>query len=106
MTPEAAGAPTTPQVARAPTALEAASRAGLARSSWPLTFSGIGVYAPALFEGLSGDAPAKLAPLLRGAAATGHCGAERHDGMWIDVGTAQRLDALDAQLRCRSLETT
>lgn len=66
-----------------------------------LTFSGIGVYAPALFEGLARDAPAKLAPLLRQAASRRLCGAERHDGLWVDVGTPERLAALDAQLRHR-----
>ncbi|MFP5406953.1 MAG: N-acetylmuramate alpha-1-phosphate uridylyltransferase MurU [Gammaproteobacteria bacterium] len=64
-----------------------------------LTFSGIGVYDPALFRGLGGDEPARLAPLLRKAAEARRCGAERHDGRWIDVGTPERLAALDAQLR-------
>jgi MurNAc alpha-1-phosphate uridylyltransferase len=66
-----------------------------------LTFSGIGVYAPELFSGLDANAPAKLAPLLRQAARERRCGAERHDGMWIDVGTPERLAALDAQLQAR-----
>ena len=64
-----------------------------------LTFSGIGVYRPELFAGLDPDAPAKLAPLLREAAARGRVGAELHDGRWIDVGTPERLAAVDAQLR-------
>lgn len=64
-----------------------------------LTFSGIAVCRPALFEGLAPNAPAKLAPLLRNAAAAGRCAAERYDGQWTDVGTPQRLAALDAQLR-------
>lgn len=64
-----------------------------------LTFSGIGVYRPELFAGLDPDAPARLAPLLREAAARGRVGAELHDGRWIDVGTPERLAAVDAQLR-------
>jgi len=66
-----------------------------------LTFSGIGVYDPALFRGLDPDAPARLAPLLREAAGRRRVGAELHEGRWIDVGTPQRLAALDAQLRPR-----
>jgi MurNAc alpha-1-phosphate uridylyltransferase len=64
-----------------------------------LTFAGIGVYRPALFAGLARGAPARLAPLLRAAAAAGRAGGERHDGRWVDVGTPQRLAALDATLR-------
>ena len=64
-----------------------------------LTFSGIGVYRPELFAGLDPNAPARLAPLLREAAARRRVGAELHDGRWIDVGTPERLAAVDAQLR-------
>jgi len=66
-----------------------------------LTFSGLGIYDPALFAGLDGNTPAGLAPLLRAAAAQRRAAAERHDGLWIDVGTPARLAALDAQLRTR-----
>jgi MurNAc alpha-1-phosphate uridylyltransferase len=63
-----------------------------------LTFSGIGVYRPALFAGVARGARAALAPLLRQAAAGRRADAERHAGRWIDVGTPQRLAELDAQL--------
>ncbi len=63
-----------------------------------LTFSGIGIYRSTLFENVDPDRKAPLAPLLRAAAMAGRAGAERHDGRWIDVGTPQRLAALDAQL--------
>ncbi|MCD6675568.1 MAG: nucleotidyltransferase family protein [Burkholderiaceae bacterium] len=66
-----------------------------------LTFSGIGVYRAALFDELDPSRKAPLAPLLRAAAAEGRAGAARHDGRWIDVGTPQRLAALDAQLQSR-----
>lgn len=62
-----------------------------------LTFSGIGIYHPRLFDGVSGRAP--LAPLLRRAMAEGRVAGERHDGDWIDVGTPERLADLDAHLR-------
>ena len=63
-----------------------------------LTFSGIGVYRPALFRSVARGTRAPLAPLLRESAARRRAGAERHDGRWTDVGTPQRLAALDAQL--------
>ncbi len=62
-----------------------------------LTFSGIGVYQPALFSEL---APGKhpLAPLLRTAADQGQITAEHHPGTWTDVGTVERLQELRQQL--------
>ena len=63
-----------------------------------LTFSGIGVYRPALFAGIARGTPAKLAPLLRNAIDAGKIGGERHAGRWVDVGTPERLAALDAEL--------
>ncbi|MCP2039934.1 MurNAc alpha-1-phosphate uridylyltransferase [Neisseria sp. HSC-16F19] len=56
-----------------------------------LTFSGIGVYHPALFADTPPQQPAKLAPLLRRAMAEGRVGGTRFDGLWLDVGTAERL---------------
>lgn len=64
-----------------------------------LTFSGIGIYDPALFAGIERGTRAPLAPLLRAAASGGRALAERHAGTWIDVGTVERLTQLDAQLR-------
>lgn len=63
-----------------------------------LTFSGIGVYRPELFAGIARGQPAKLAPLLRSAIDAGRVTGERHAGRWVDVGTPQRLAALDAEL--------
>lgn len=63
-----------------------------------LTFAGIGVYRPALFAALAPGQPAKLAPLLRTAMDAGQVSGARHDGRWEDVGTPQRLAALDAEL--------
>ncbi|MFZ3221629.1 MAG: nucleotidyltransferase family protein [Rugosibacter sp.] len=62
------------------------------------TFSGIGIYRPALFSTIPRGQPAKLAPLLRAAAAAHRVSGERHPGRWTDVGTPQRLAELDAQL--------
>ncbi len=65
-----------------------------------LTFSGIGLYARALFTHCQpGKFP--LAPLLRAAMAQGQVSGERYAGDWRDIGTPQRLEELDREL-CRS----
>lgn len=60
-----------------------------------LTYAGLGLYAPDFFAAL---APGKMAlrPLLDQAIAEGRLGGEYHRGQWEDVGTPQRLAALDA----------
>lgn len=63
-----------------------------------LTFSGIGVYRAALFDGIAPGTKAPLAPLLREAARRNLAGAEYFGGHWTDAGTPQRLAELDAQL--------
>lgn len=55
-----------------------------------LTFSGISVLDPALFEGCQPGA-FKLAPLLRKAMAAGQVSGEHYQGHWVDVGTLERL---------------
>jgi len=75
-----------------------------------LTFSGIGLYRPSLFDGwrdIIGDAPGadetpprfRTPPLLRAAMARGEVDGTHHAGRWTDVGTPQRLADLDASLR-------
>jgi MurNAc alpha-1-phosphate uridylyltransferase len=64
-----------------------------------LTFSGIGLYRPSLFNSIVRGTAAPLAPLLRAAIAEGRVSGERHAGRWVDVGTPQRLSELDQQLR-------
>jgi N-acetyl-alpha-D-muramate 1-phosphate uridylyltransferase len=75
-----------------------------------LTFAGIGIYRPELLDhwrDVIGDTPEAdrvppvfgLAPLLRAAMRTGHVSGQHHRGHWTDVGTPQRLQALDAALR-------
>ena len=64
-----------------------------------VTFAGIGIYRPQLFAGIVRGQPAKLAPLLRAAMGEGRVGGELHTGRWVDVGTPERLAALDAALR-------
>jgi len=63
-----------------------------------LTFSGLGVYAPALFVPVARGASCALAALLGPAIARGEVTGERHCGLWMDVGTPQRLAALERRL--------
>ncbi len=65
-----------------------------------LTFSGIGYYRPGLFDGCRPGA-FPLAPLLRRAATRGWISAEHYRGAWLDIGTPERLRALDVMLRSR-----
>jgi N-acetyl-alpha-D-muramate 1-phosphate uridylyltransferase len=63
-----------------------------------LTFSGIGVYAPRLFGGIPSGAKVPLAPLLRKAMASDRVSGEHYRGRWHDIGTAERLRALEVEL--------
>lgn len=63
-----------------------------------LTFAGIGIYRPELFAALECGQTAKLAPLLREAMQNGRVSGECHLGRWEDVGTPERLAALDVEL--------
>ena len=61
------------------------------------TFAGVSVLSPKLFADLpAGKAP--LAPLLRQAIAEQLVTGEYHTGAWVDVGTPERLQALDDEL--------
>ncbi|MBD8617160.1 nucleotidyltransferase family protein [Pseudomonas putida] len=70
---------------------------GQVRDQPGLTYSGIAVLEPALFDG-HGEAAFKLAPLLRRAMDVGQVTGEQHLGQWVDVGTPQRLSDLDRLL--------
>ena len=62
------------------------------------TFSGVGIYHPALFVDVEQGQAAKLAPLLRLAMAKGLVTGEHYHGVWHDIGTPERLSFLDKQL--------
>lgn len=63
-----------------------------------LTFSGVSVIDPKMFEGLeAGKRP--LAPLLKAAMLEKKVAASKLSGLWVDVGTPERLIALDLAIR-------
>lgn len=67
------------------------------REPRPFTYSGVGIFSPALFAGCTpGRFP--LLPLLKRAIAAGRLQGERHDGRWHDIGTPARLAALNQEL--------
>jgi len=63
-----------------------------------MTYAGVAVLDPRLFAG-SGPGAYPLRPLLDRALAGGGLTGQRHGGVWSDVGTPDRLQALDALLR-------
>jgi MurNAc alpha-1-phosphate uridylyltransferase len=66
-----------------------------------LTFSGIGVYHPALFAPVVRGSKHQLAALLREPIAARRVRGERYGGTWVDVGTPGRLADLERLLSPR-----
>lgn len=66
-----------------------------------LTYSGIGFYHPAFFASVARGTKAKLGPLLRAQIEAGKVGGERYRGLWMDVGTPERLRELNALLQAK-----
>jgi MurNAc alpha-1-phosphate uridylyltransferase len=60
-----------------------------------LTFSGVGMYHPALFDSVTRGQAAKLAPLLKEAMQQRRVTGQHHPGLWHDIGTPARLEQLD-----------
>ncbi|WP_350283320.1 N-acetylmuramate alpha-1-phosphate uridylyltransferase MurU [Nitrosomonas sp.] len=63
-----------------------------------LTFSGIGIYHPALFADVPPNQAVKLAPLLRQAISAEKATGSHSPGVWLDIGTPERLQQLDIRL--------
>lgn len=61
------------------------------------TFSGIGIYRSEFFAGCT-DGRFPMLPLFRRAAAQGRLRGQCYDGHWYDIGTPERLRALDERL--------
>jgi N-acetyl-alpha-D-muramate 1-phosphate uridylyltransferase len=82
-----------------------------------LTYSGIGVFRATVLQDWqriigaadgANEHPArfKLAPLLRAAMSEGLISGEYFNGLWTDVGTPERLQQLDSQIRSGSVTLT
>jgi len=66
----------------------------LSEASQRFTFAGLAVYRAAFFKDCA-DGVRPLKPLLVRAMDAGRCGAEVYTGIWEDVGTPERLAALN-----------
>jgi len=65
------------------------------------TYAGIAVISPQLVAGIAAGSKAQLAPLWRAAAERAQVTGELFEGQWSDVGTPERLSALEARLKER-----
>ncbi len=63
-----------------------------------LTFSGFAIYRREMFAGIPRGAKAPLAPLLREWILAQQVSGEHYRGRWSDVGTPERLAALNREL--------
>lgn len=68
-----------------------------------LTFSGIGVYDPVLFADIPKGQALKLRPVLSQAMRQGSVTAEHYQGLWLDIGTPERLQQVADSL-CLSVD--
>lgn len=65
------------------------------------TFANIGVYRPEMFATITPGQHAKLGPLIRQYAERGQVGGEVYAGDWVNVGTIEQLEQLNAPLAQR-----
>ncbi len=61
-----------------------------------LTFSGVGIYRPEMFDGIEAGSVAKLAPVLLNEMRQNRVSGQKHTGLWLDVGTVCRLKEAQA----------
>jgi MurNAc alpha-1-phosphate uridylyltransferase len=59
-------------------------------------FAGIGVYRPEMFDGIKAGEFLKFGPLMRKFIDQRRVGGEIYDGLWVNVGTVQQLEELNA----------
>lgn len=56
-----------------------------------LTFAGIAIYRPEIFNDISLEPVTKLAPILKKLIDARYIGGEIYQGLWFDIGTPERL---------------
>jgi len=64
-----------------------------------LTFSGIAVYQPKIFEDINIEPVAKLAPILKKLIGAKCISGEVYEGLWFDIGTPERLNEVNLFLK-------
>ena len=64
-----------------------------------LTFSGIAVYQPKIFEDINIEPVAKLAPILKKLIDAECISGEAYQGLWFDIGTPERLNEVNLFLK-------
>ena len=74
------------------------------KSDTMYTYAGLGLYSAALFDGMSA-VRAPLAALLRNKIEQQLVTGEIHHGLWSDIGTIERLEKLEAELKNNLAET-
>lgn len=62
-----------------------------------MTYSGIGLFKPSLFENMT-PGPAPLGPILKQLAEVGRLHGQKLNRFWLDVGTPERLAQLEQRL--------
>ena len=64
-----------------------------------LTFSGIAIYQPKIFEDINIEPVAKLAPILKKLIGEKCISGEAYQGLWFDIGTPERLNEVNLFLK-------
>lgn len=70
-----------------------------------LTYAGIGVFTPSMFDPIPAGTRSPLRPWLEDAIRAGLARGHYHRGIWFDIGTPARLAELDRRLLGRDAQT-
>ncbi|MES2128681.1 MAG: nucleotidyltransferase family protein [Pseudomonadota bacterium] len=65
-------------------------------------FANIGVYRPEMFAAIEPGEAARMGPVIREWADKGQVGGEIYEGEWVNVGTIEQLDELNAPLNAKA----
>ena len=68
-----------------------------------LTYANVGLYRPEFFAGCTAGRFPLIEPLNRAHRGAAGCAGKLHRGQWCDVGTPERLAALNATARCGTM---